>query len=434
MSGGRHSLKNPTNPSQGTAFHELIVAPTFTPDLARPYHVPGTNTIINPFPLGAGTLQDAPLATAAQSEASLPSENQAADTEEPRLIYTHVTLEWTERPKSICSTARPRKQQESKLVSRAVDIFSLSQVDFIPVMLDAHGYENKRKGKSDRCLLDADWQIILQKLTDAVKCSSKLDTVCVVFDLDTMEGFLQWSKRLHSPDPYESELSFGTHVPNTENYNPAQIALGSAIDDIKAAHSCKEHGTCFINGDLQHCFRLNMWGQAIASTHFCGSHICFQLETVWSFGAPSPHTLLSSPSDTATLLLTSMVPVVAMMVQNMAGNIPRTAGPAPIAPPSAPASPVCASSPPPAIEDELDVFMNAFRCAKNLKDAIIDDTRAGLHRAHYSPDVLSETSVTIECLQELTGLQEREVHQLKKFAGQWSGKMDGKRARHGINF
>ncbi|KAJ6615944.1 hypothetical protein B0H10DRAFT_1949531 [Mycena sp. CBHHK59/15] len=47
-------------------------------------------------------------------------------------------------------------------------------------------------------LLDADWKIIIEKLTNAVKHSAKLDTICVTFDLDTMEGFRQCRKCNHN--------------------------------------------------------------------------------------------------------------------------------------------------------------------------------------------------------------------------------------------
>jgi hypothetical protein len=44
----RRSVRNPGNPGQGTAFHELVVVPTFTPELARPYQVLGGDLIIHP--------------------------------------------------------------------------------------------------------------------------------------------------------------------------------------------------------------------------------------------------------------------------------------------------------------------------------------------------------------------------------------------------
>jgi hypothetical protein len=128
-----------------------------------------------------------------------------------------------------------------------------------------------------------------------------------------------------------------------------------------------------------------------------------------------------------------MVPVMAMMAQNMASNIPAPA-PAPVAPASAPRSPVPPSSPPPAIEDDLDVFMDAFRRAKNVAETRIDNAKGQLRDASYTPDIICEPSVTSERLMELTGFAEGEVHQLKKFARQWSGKMEGKRARRGISF
>ena len=42
----RNRVRNDT-PTPGSAFHELIVLPTFAPQLARPYRVPGTDTVYN---------------------------------------------------------------------------------------------------------------------------------------------------------------------------------------------------------------------------------------------------------------------------------------------------------------------------------------------------------------------------------------------------
>ncbi|KAJ6629679.1 hypothetical protein B0H10DRAFT_1939655 [Mycena sp. CBHHK59/15] len=114
------------------------------------------------------------------------------------------------------------------------------------------------------------------------------------------------------------------------------------------------------------------------------------------------------------------------MAQNMASNIPQAAIPAPAILP-APNSPMQASSPPPAVEDELDVFMDAFCHAKNIPDVTINKAKDQLRESRFTPDILCESSVTTERLQELTGLAEGEVHQLKKFACQWTGKVEGKR-------
>ncbi|KAJ6600601.1 hypothetical protein DFH09DRAFT_1498329 [Mycena vulgaris] len=467
MAAGRRSLNNPTGTTQGTAFHELVVAPTFTPELARPYHVPGRDLAMSPLPPS-----DDP-AGPSDTTSEHPSEFDVL-VEEGRLLYVHVTLEWTERPTTMRGKARAKKQQESKLVPRAVDVLHTSRIAFIPIALSAHGYDDtyiagvasgpamriswsgSAGGKNAAAVImfDVDWKIIIDKLGNALKLSKKLDTVCVVFDLDMMEGFKQRPKRMHSPDPYESELSHGTRVPNTEHCTPAQLALGAAIDEIKAAHSCAEHGVCFINAELQHLemnrFRLNMWGQAIVSgKSAAGSPPPKELLTAWTgaissaastlkprgrTGAlPAQHlvTPSTSTSDATSLLLTSMVPVMAMMAQNIAGNIPCAPG---FVLPAPPRSPVAASSPPPAIDDDLDVFMDAFRRAKKIPANVIDNATAQLRDGRYTPDILCEPSVTFERLTELTGLAEGEVHQLKKFAREWSGKMEGKRVRRGIQF
>ena len=42
----RNRIRNDT-PTPGSAFHELVVLPTFAPQLARPYRVPGMDTVYN---------------------------------------------------------------------------------------------------------------------------------------------------------------------------------------------------------------------------------------------------------------------------------------------------------------------------------------------------------------------------------------------------
>ncbi|KAJ7815782.1 hypothetical protein B0H14DRAFT_3475819 [Mycena olivaceomarginata] len=451
MSGSPRSLSNMRNIGQGTAFHELVVLPTFAPELSRPYQVPGQN-------IGA---IDAPPVALAGSASQSPDESE--DLEPARLFYVHVTLEWTENTKSGRNSTRPKKMHEAKLVSTPVDVLSLSRIAFVPIALSAHAYNDLYiagvasgpamhifwtgspggKGGAAVVLFDADWNIIVQKLR---KTSKKLDTISVVFNLDMMEGFKQRSKRIHSPNPYESELSYGTRVPNTANYTPAQIAVAGAIDEIKAAHSCKEHGTCFINANLDHLemnrFRLNCRQVYCGRSSAQGASVlvdwvysfAVDVETSGSLGPYPPQSSagsLSAAADTTNLILTTMVPVMAMMARNMASNVSTSVA---VAPPPVPRSPVQASSPPPAIEDDLDVFMDAFRRAKNIPTALIDVAKGHLHGACFTPDILSEPSVTVERLQELTGLAEGEVHQLRKFARQWTGKMEGKRARRGIDF
>jgi hypothetical protein len=104
------------------------------------------------------------------------------------------------------------------------------------------------------------------------------------------------------------------------------------------------------------------------------------------------------------------------------------------APSSSQHSPQRASSPPPAIEDELDVFMEAFRVAKRISADLISDATDRLREERYTPDILSEATVTFERLRHLTKFAEGEVHQFRKFARDWTGKIEGKRARRGMKY
>ncbi|KAJ6574549.1 hypothetical protein B0H19DRAFT_1371553 [Mycena capillaripes] len=467
MSSGPRSFSNPYNTGQGSAFHELVFTPTFMPDLARPYHVPGSDAAIDPVLLALPNASASDSGTVGNvDEGSVGSAN-LEERSDPRLLFVHVTIEWTKHQKSSRNNTRAKKQSESKTVSRAVDVLSMTRAEFISTALSAHNYQDvyvagvasgpsikiswsgSSGGKAGAAavLFDDDWKITVQQLSVAVwrTKSVKLDTVRVVFDLDLMEGFKQRHKRAHSPDPYELELSHGTRVPHTNNFTPAQIALGAVVDEIKAAHSCVEHGACFITGDLRHIemnrFRLNLWAEAVLAGHcLAGDPPPKELLDAWNDGStskpkprgrtgPSPavQPVATSSNDTANLLLATLGPVMAMMAQNM-GVSTRTPANLPVAA----RSPERASSPPPDVDNELEVFMELFRVAKKIPSSVIVDAIARLRPGQYSPDVLCEPSVTTERLGELTGLAEGQVHQLKKFARQWSGKIEGKRARRGI--
>ena len=74
------------------------------------------------------------------------------------------------------------------------------------------------------------------------------------------------------------------------------------------------------------------------------------------------------------------------------------------------------SSPPPAIETELDVCLCAFATAHSLSVDIVDKASSQLSEFDYSPDAICEASS--EHLKEITGLMEGQVLALKKFARQ----------------
>jgi hypothetical protein len=121
--------------------------------------------------------------------------------------------------------------------------------------------------------------------------------------------------------------------------------------------------------------------------------------------------------------------MVTMMAQNITSNMQgpsrhrRTASSLP------PSSPPRDSSPPPAVQDELTKFLQAFGIAKDLSNDCIAELGDQLQAVHYTPDTISETSLPFERLQELTKLPEGQVYALRKFAREWCGKIDAKRAK-----
>ena len=85
-----------------------------------------------------------------------------------------------------------------------------------------------------------------------------------------------------------------------------------------------------------------------------------------------------------------------------------------------PSSPACASSPPPAIVDQLDVFLKLFGKANLILPEVLAAAREKLCEAWFMSDPISEASVTLDRLKEFTRFAEGELHALKKFACEWS--------------
>ena len=88
----------------------------------------------------------------------------------------------------------------------------------------------------------------------------------------------------------------------------------------------------------------------------------------------------------------------------------------------------CLLSPPPAFEHELAACMKAFAAAHGVAADSLNKAVDGLDKVCYTPDIMGE--VTFECLQALTGLPEGHAIALHKFAHEWCGKIDAKRACH----
>jgi len=54
-----------------------------------------------------------------------------------------------------------------------------------------------------------------------------------------------------------------------DTFSPDQVALGRAIEEIKASWVCEKHGVCFITKEATHielnCFHLGAFGAAVVS-------------------------------------------------------------------------------------------------------------------------------------------------------------------------
>jgi hypothetical protein len=86
------------------------------------------------------------------------------------------------------------------------------------------------------------------------------------------------------------------------------------------------------------------------------------------------------------------------------------------------------SSPPPAIEDELAACLKGFGSALGLSQETVDKAVDALEEVAYTPDIMGD--VTAQRLQDIIGFAEGHAIALRKFAREWCGKVDAKRARY----
>ncbi|GBE89883.1 hypothetical protein SCP_1702090 [Sparassis crispa] len=284
----------------GSTFHELVVLPTLAPGLARSAGAELSDEC-SPSPLCDATTQavlsDSHMANAPSQPVSHRSEASssvpAGGPSQDALKCLFFVLVSTAHVKMVPNghTVKYQKHEENKTLTEKVTVLALSRMEFIRVVLSAHGLENfylpgllngpgmkvhwkgssGGKTKAPMIHMDNDWKVLLQQLE--VTRPNQVHTVFVDFDLDTMEGY---KNRKHPLSPFSldsqfnaAELSYGTHVPNAALYSPEQRAQAAMVDDIKAAWQCMQHGTCYINTAQEHIqmnkFRLKQWCAAIAA-------------------------------------------------------------------------------------------------------------------------------------------------------------------------
>ncbi|KAG1782520.1 hypothetical protein EV702DRAFT_1192190 [Suillus placidus] len=402
-------------PRQGSAFHELVTLPTLAPHLAQPYQVPGLNDIM---PTSVAIKEhDVPSLTEAASglvETDVPQ----TQVKVLRQFDLSVTVEWLERAKGLCPSTKGKKAEETKPTHQPHVIAGHNL--YTPGVVNGPAFKiywaGSIGGKTRALTIhdNAEWDCILVKLGGA---KAAVDTVSVVFDLDTMGGYKN-RKQPASPTDADEELAFGTHVPRADMYTAEQSALAESMTAIKAAWNCDEHGTCFIDGKCDHIevnrFRLKAWASTIPVAVL---HLTHHLQNFFPSGSVSrlmcpatkPHGCLGPNAMLVTAdAATPAADHTGLLLQTLSSAFNMFASAQPSAASSSLAIHTAAntqhqSSPPPTIEAELDVLP--------------------LCLCHCAGIASSER------LKEITGLMEGQVLALKKFAKQWCGKIDAKRAR-----
>lgn len=94
------------------------------------------------------------------------------------------------------------------------------------------------------------------------------------------------------------------------------------------------------------------------------------------------------------------------------------------------ATPHRISPPPPAVETDLGIYIQAFAASRNLPADIINSAWTRLSECDYSLGAICEASPGR--LKEINALSEGQVLALKKFAREWCSKIEAKRAKRAM--
>ncbi|KAH9939457.1 hypothetical protein B0H21DRAFT_893945 [Amylocystis lapponica] len=275
-----------------SAFHELVVLPTLAPQLACPDSEAGQPSTA----LQATHNHDKGISSGSGAAANNPPQSadgtgvpQGANTSAsvPEQLFFVLVSIMVQKKVPSGRTMKIQKTEETKNTTEEVAILSLTRTRFVTVALSAHGLQHSYLpgpsngpgmkihwkdcpgGKTNAPTIhtDDDWVVTLKRLSLS---KATVNTVCVSFDLNSMEGYRN-HKRALSPD-FDStnsvfELSFGTNVPNADMYSPEQRILAQTMEQIKAEWKCATHGTCYITADGEHIemnvFRLKQWARAV---------------------------------------------------------------------------------------------------------------------------------------------------------------------------
>jgi hypothetical protein len=134
---------------------------------------------------------------------------------------------------------------------------------------------------------------------------------------------------------------------------------------------------------------------------------------------PSKSTDIEQSTDSNTLLLQTLNSAMTVFAKSLSSTSPATNS-----------GNHCRSSPPPPIEDDLEVCLSAFQKYKGVPADVVAVAMSAFCEVSYNPDAICEA--TCERLQEISGLAKGHVLMLKKFVRGWCGKVDAKRAKRSM--
>ncbi|KAF7331364.1 hypothetical protein MKEN_00014200 [Mycena kentingensis (nom. inval.)] len=459
------TLFQPTNFQQGSAFHELVVAPTFLPQHAQPYWDPLSQHYINPATPFHGVPAPAPAATAA-SPAAVPSGWVSVNAVVIRIEF--------EQPTTRRGHSKPKTVEDPRITAEKGNVGAMTRQEFLDFALKPHGRDGVYRaqdtgpgfkvywagtgsigGKKNAPLIrdESSWLAVRGQLVAVLGRSKNLSTIQAIFDLAAMDPF-KFQNRAHSVERADNhlELTFGTMVPNMANVSADAAALGAKVQEILAKHACLEdRGSCFIMEDGRHIplnrFRVRPWAEACLISLATPDAPTLDILQDWDANtistvpnprapkprgrmgpgvAPTPAAASSDAAMAAVLATTQLASTMMAQLGQQSGAVtPRIVAAAPSPP---------RSSPPPAVEDELDTFIERLRKSRNI--VLGEDAVEGLRKHGYSPDLLVPTNTRISDarLVELTALSEGEVMQMRDFAFRWANRVEGKRVRRKIDF
>ncbi|KAJ3503156.1 hypothetical protein NMY22_g18347 [Coprinellus aureogranulatus] len=251
------------------------------------------------------------------------------------------------------------------------------------------------------------------------------------------------------------EIVQGTNVPSASSFPSETQGIAAAVEEIKASSGewcCKEHGpTCYVDA-LGHHHGMNRYRYVGWGTFLVANPNAHPRdgppESLVSSWRGTPHVNPSSTARKAVRGRTgngrsapvdlfespSMIQLGAAIASAVSAGMAQAATTSDLkksrtrshTPPSSPARP---SSPPPAIEDELDAFLTAFKAARGVADDQISALSNVLHARKYTPEGLCDVHLTVDHFRQLTGLEEGEVLTLLSFARRWTGRIEQKRIK-----